>query len=222
MKITVLTLFPQYFSSVLQTSVLGKIIESGKVRVNLVNIREYAQDKHQVTDERPYGGGPGMVLKIDPIHKALQSLGLDKTTRPTPTGTKIVLTTADGTKFSQPVAQSWSKLEHLVMICGHYEAVDYRVEQLLVDETIRIGEFVLSGGEPAAAVIIDTVARLLPQALGNDASTQGESHSKHGWGAVPKYTRPESYLDTKVPEVLLSGNHAKIEEWQQKMRKQDV
>jgi tRNA (guanine37-N1)-methyltransferase len=210
MIIHLLTLFPEFFESPLQESILKRAQAKNAVQFNIVNIRDFASDKHQTTDDRPYGGGPGMVMKVEPIALALQSLK-------TGTNTKKILTSAKGKMFSQPLAQEYAKLDDLVIICGHYEGVDERVDERvvehLIDEEVRIGDYVLTGGEPAAVVITDAVTRLLPGVLGNEASNEGESHSKPGFFAHPQYTRPEEFQGMRVPDVLLSGHHAEIAKW---------
>jgi tRNA (guanine37-N1)-methyltransferase len=222
MKVTILTLFPDFFQTPLQASILKRAIETQAVEFNIVNIRDYATDKHKVTDDRPYGGGPGMVLKVDPIHAALQDvLGMDpavhrlENLEKNSWKTWVILTSAKGKVFSQPSAQKFSTLEHLVIICGHYEGVDERVADHLIDEEVRIGDYVLTGGEPAALVMTDAVVRLLPGVLGNDQSTEGESHSSPGFLAHPQYTRPVEFKGWKIPEILLTGHHAQITDWRQ-------
>lgn len=212
MRLTILTLFPTYFSGPFSVSMLKRAQENQAITINIVNIRDFAQDKHKVTDDRPYGGGAGMVLKVGPIDAALQSLQLNNAT------SRVVLTSAKGAPFTQSVARTYAKLEHLVIICGHYEGVDERVAKHLVDEEIRIGEYVLTGGEPAAVVITDAVTRLLPEVLGNPESLEGESHDTPGQLGYPQYTRPETYKGWSVPEVLLSGNHAEIEAWREQQQ----
>jgi tRNA (guanine37-N1)-methyltransferase len=217
LKITILTLFPEYFESVLKTSILNRSQDAGVVEYQIVDIRQFAQDKHRVTDDRPFGGGPGMVMKVDPIALALDSLagGSHQVGLP---GKKTVLTSAKGRLLNQAVAREYAVLEELVIICGHYEGVDERVAEHLVDEEVRIGDYVLTGGEPAAAVIIDAVTRLLPGALGNESSTIGESHDQPGEFGHPQYTRPVEFRGWKVPDVLLTGHHAQIEEWRKNQR----
>lgn len=220
MKITILTLFPEYFESILETSMIGKAIEKGLVEFKIINIRDFAQDKHQITDDRPFGGGAGMVMKVEPIDLALQSIGVKKNS----TGidkkkTHIVLTSAKGKIFDQDVAKEYSKLEELILICGHYEGVDERVGENLIDEEVRIGDYVLTGGEPAVAVILDAVTRLIPGVLGNEESSLGESHENPGELGYPVYTRPAEYKGWSVPEVLLSGDHKKIADWRQEQKK---
>ena len=163
MTINILTLFPEYFDSVLQTSMLKRAQDKGLVSFKVINIRDYAQDKHRVTDDRPFGGGPGMVMKVEPIALALESLSVADKGR-------VLLTSAKGRQFSQPVAQQLATLTSVTIICGHYEGVDERVAENLVDEEVRIGDYVLTGGEPAAAVMVDAITRLLPGVLGNEES----------------------------------------------------
>lgn len=212
MKINILTIFPDFFKTPLQTSIIKRALAKKLLEINILNLRDFASDKHQTTDLRPYGGGPGMVMMVEPIDKALQSLGLSKGQE----GKKIVLTSAKGQLFTQEVAKKQAKLKELTIICGHYEGVDERVALHLIDEEIRIGDYVLTGGEVASLVMTDAVTRLIPEVLGNELSNQDESHSQPGKFAHPQYTKPASYKGWEVPEVLLSGDHAKIEAWRQK------
>ncbi len=209
MKITILTLFPEYFASILETSMIKKAQEKGAVTFNVINIRDFSTDSHHTTDDRPFGGGPGMVMKIEPIDLALESLDLVKNTD----NKKIVLTSAKGKKFDQSIAQDYAQLNELTLICGHYEGVDERVAENLIDEELRIGDYVLTGGESAVGVILDAVTRLLPGVLGNQESNQDESHSTPGKLGYPSYTRPADYKGLGVPDVLLSGDHKKITQW---------
>lgn len=216
MQLIILTLFPDYFRSVFASSILKRAIEKKLVTVELVNIRDFAIHPQRVTDDRPYGGGPGMVLKVEPIDRALQHCHeqlVAKGVQPF-----VVLTSAKGAPFTQKLATDWTKHQCLILICGHYEGVDERVVQHLVDAEVRIGDFVLTGGESAAAVLADAVCRLLPGALGNDGSTQGESHGRAGQLGFPQYTRPEVYRDWSVPTALLSGHHAQITAWRERQR----
>lgn len=215
MKINILTLFPDYFSSPLAESMIKRAIDAYIVEIQVINIRDFATDKHHVTDDRPFGGGPGMVMKIEPIAKAIEALASSKNKDKS---SKILLTSAKGKMFTQQIAQDYSQLDELTIICGHYEGVDERVAEHLVDEEIRIGDYVMTGGEPAALVIADAVSRLIPGVLGNDQSNKDESHSIPGQLGFPQYTRPEEYNGWKVPAVLLSGDHKKIEEWREENR----
>lgn len=215
MKINILTLFPQYFTETLQTSILGKAIQRQAIEYHIVDIRDFAEDKHQITDDKPYGGGAGMVMKIKPIDLALQSLAVKKGQEEK----KIILTSAKGELFDQKLAADYSKLKELTIICGHYEGVDERVAENLVDEEVRIGDYVLTGGEPAALVMTDAVVRLIPGVLGNEQSLQDESHSTAGVLSYPVYTRPEVYKGWAVPPVLLSGHHQKIKDWRSRKKK---
>lgn len=212
MKINILTIFPDFFKTPLQTSIIKRALAKKLLEINILNLRDFASDKHQTTDLRPYGGGPGMVMMVEPIDKALQSLGLSKGQE----GKKIVLTSAKGQLFTQELAKKQAKLKELTIICGHYEGVDERVALHLIDEEIRIGDYVLTGGEVASLVMTDAVTRLIPEVLGNELSNQDESHSQPGKFAHPQYTKPASYKGWEVPEVLLSGDHAKIEAWRKK------
>lgn len=218
MTITILTLFPDFFTSPLQSSIIKRAQAAGVVNVKIVNIRDYATDKHRVTDDRPFGGGPGMVMKVEPIDKALQALNLRKETL----NHKIVLTSAKGNLFTQAQARKFSELEELTIICGHYEGVDERVAEQLIDEEVRVGDYVLTGGEPAALIMLDAVTRLLPGALGNEASPNDESHTEPGILGFPQYTRPEEYNGWKVPEVLLTGHHQDISDWRDSQKKKST
>jgi tRNA (guanine37-N1)-methyltransferase len=211
MIINLLTLFPSYFDSPLNESIIKKAIDNDLVKINVINIRNFATDKHHITDDRPFGGGAGMVMKVEPIFKVLKQLNLEKGQNLS----KVLLTSAKGKLFSQQAALDYSKLTTLTIICGHYEGVDERVAENLVDEEIRIGDFVLTGGEPAANVILDAVTRLIPGVLGNEESNKNESHSLPGHLTHPQYTRPEEFNNWTVPKVLLSGDHKQINEWRQ-------
>lgn len=223
MKLSILTLFPTFFETPFQASILKRAQENGAIEFQIVNIRDFATDKHKVTDDRPYGGGPGMVMKVDTIFNALSGILGEPADEhrqknrllPAPK-TRVLLTSAKGKLFTQASARQYSELDHLVIICGHYEGVDERVAEHLVDEEVRIGDYVLTGGEPAAVVMADAVTRLLPTVLGNDESTVGESHSTPGFLAHPQYTRPEEFQGWKVPEILLTGHHAQITDWRQR------
>jgi len=214
MQINFLTIFPEYFSNILDSSILKRAQQKQLVKYQVINLRDFAQDKHHTTDDRPFGGGPGMVMMIEPIDLALHSLNQKKGTK----NKKIILTSAKGRLFTQASARQWSKLAELTIICGHYEGVDERVAKYLVDAEVRIGDYVLTGGEPAAAVMTDAVVRLLPGVLGNDESGQDESHSTKGLAGPEQYTRPANYRGWSVPEVLLSGDPKKISAYKNQSR----
>ena len=204
MKINVLTLFPDMFTP-LTTSMLGRGLEDDKWQLNLVNFRDFTTDVHHHVDDSPYGGGAGMVLQVMPIKKALDSLKNKG---------KVIITAPQGKTFNQKMAQNWSHEENLTFICGHYEGFDQRIYDL-ADETVSIGDYVLTGGELPTMSMIDATVRLLPGILGNDASPMEESFA-HGLLEYPQYTRPEDFEGKKVPQVLTSGNHQKIDEWRHK------
>lgn len=211
MQINILTLFPEYFEQSLKQSIIGKAQDMQQVNYNVINIRDFAYDKHHITDDHPYGGGPGMVMKIEPIHLALESLGVKKGQE----NGKIILTSAKGQLWSQSQAQKYSKLDQLTIICGHYQGVDQRVVDYLVDGLVRIGDYILTGGEPAALVMIDSVTRLISGVLGNPNSLKNETNQSNNFQSPPLYTKPRNYQGYEVPKVLLSGHHAKIEQWRQ-------
>jgi tRNA (guanine37-N1)-methyltransferase len=202
----ILTLFPGMFSSPLEESILGKAQQRELVTVRLHNIRDYALDKHQMTDDRPFGGGEGMVMKPEPIVSALDML---RSEGPRPW---VVLLTPQGRIFHQGIARELSRLPRLVLICGRYEGVDERIAQHYVDDEISLGDYILTGGELAAMVLVDAVARLLPGVLGNAASAQMESFAEPAL-EHPQYTRPQEFRGHETPGVLLSGNHEAIRRW---------
>ena len=208
MQFDILTIFPQFFESSLQVSLLGKAITQKKLNVALHNFRDFATDKHKTVDDVPYGGGPGMVLKPEPLVNTIESISGKKKS-------KCILLTPRGTLFNQKMARQMAKLDQLILICGRYEGVDERVCELVVDEEISIGDYVLNGGEVAALVLLETVARLIPGVLGNEASLSHESFNE-GLLEYPQYTRPPELRGLKVPKVLLSGDHKKIIEWRKK------
>jgi tRNA (guanine37-N1)-methyltransferase len=210
MKIDILTAFPQMFSGPFNFSILRRAQDKSLVQYNVHDLRKWTTDNYKSVDDRPYGGGPGMVMRIDIIDKAV-------TEYRTP-NTKVILLDAGGEKFNQKKASELSKEKHLIFICGHYEGVDHRVHEYLADEVISIGDYVLSGGEIPAMVIVDSVVRLLPGVLGNPDSLNEESHTDHS-AEYPQYTRPEEYNGWKVPEVLLGGNHKLINEWRKNSQK---
>ncbi|MFC1612717.1 tRNA (guanosine(37)-N1)-methyltransferase TrmD [Patescibacteria group bacterium] len=212
----ILTIFPDIFASYVNESILKRAQEKRIIKIKPINFRDYTADKHKTVDDKPYGGGTGMVMKVDPIYKALKNLKrLNGKSR-------IILLTPQGKKFSHKIAQRLSKYENVVFVCGRYEGIDARVEKF-VDEKISIGDYVVTGGELPAMVMIDSITRLLPGVLGNKNSIKEESHSSVGMIEYPQYTRPEVFeadgKKIKVPKVLLSGDHKKIAEWRGKNMK---
>jgi tRNA (guanine37-N1)-methyltransferase len=210
MRIDILTLFPQMFEAPFSFGIFKRAIDNGKVSINLYNIRDYTHDKHHTADDYPYGGGAGMVLKPEPIFEAVEAIkaGIDKEEGELP----IILLTPQGRPFSQPIALELSQYTHLVLICGHYEGVDERVREHLATDEISIGDYVLTGGEVPAMVVLDAVLRLVPGVLGSEESPLEDSHAS-GLLEYPQYTRPADFRGWPVPEVLLSGNHAEIAKW---------
>ncbi|MBS4193962.1 tRNA (guanosine(37)-N1)-methyltransferase TrmD [Lederbergia citri] len=209
MKIDILTLFPDMFSGVFGSSILKKAEEKDAVTYNVVNFRDFSNDKHRTVDDYPYGGGAGMVLKPQPIFDAVDYLKKDSKVNP-----RIILLCPQGATYNQKKAEELAKEDHLIFICGHYEGYDERIREYLITDEISIGDYVLTGGELGAMVVIDSVVRLLPGVLGNDESPIYDSFSS-GLLEHPHYTRPADFRGMKVPEVLLSGNHQKINEWRE-------
>ena len=213
MKVDVLTIFPEYFDSIFEFGIIRRAKLAGIVEISVHDIREYAVDKHKMVDDRPFGGGDGMVLKPEPIFAAIERLIGADTRDSYPQGTRVVLLTPQGRPLRQALAAELvDSTDHMVLICGRYEGVDERVNDVLVTDEISIGDYVLSGGEPAASVLVDTLVRLLPGALGSETSADNDSFSD-GLLDCPHYTRPAEFRGMKVPEVLLNGNHAEIEKW---------
>lgn len=207
MKITILTLFPQMLKGPFDFSIIKRAIDDKKIQINLVDIREFGEGKHKVVDDKPYGGGIGMVLKVDVLEKAVNSV---KNPSLNQDEQKIILTSASGKTYTQEKAREYSNLKHLIIICGHYEGVDERIMEF-IDEEISIGNFVLTGGEIPAMLITDSVTRLVPGVL-KEGATKLESFSDETL-EHPQYTRPVDFKGLKVPNVLTSGDHGKIEEW---------
>ena len=205
-KFDVLSIFPEMFASPLNFSLLKKAQEKSILNICLHDIRNWADDKHKMTDDAPYGGGCGMVMKVEPVEKALAAI------RSPEDDSQVVLMTPQGKTFNQKIAAQLAEKKQIIIICGRYEGVDERIREHLVDREISIGDYILTGGELAALVLIDAVSRLIPDVLGNPESTLGESFS-HNLLEYPQYTRPAEYKGWKVPDVLLSGNHAQIELW---------
>lgn len=207
MKIDVLTLFPEMFDGVFGASILGKAKEKGIVSLEAINFRAYSGNKHNTVDDYPYGGGGGMVLKPEPVFAAVEDLKIDENVRP-----RVILMCPQGVQFTQQKAEELAKEQHLVLICGHYEGYDERIREYLVTDEISIGDYVLTGGEVPAMVVIDSVVRLLPGVLGNETSAVTDSYST-GLLEHPHYTRPAEFRGWGVPDVLISGHHANIEVW---------
>lgn len=206
MKIDILTLFPGMFRGPFEESIIKRAQEKGLLEIKIHNLRDWAKDKHKTVDDRPYGGGVGMVLMVEPIDKALADLRKKNS--------KVILLDAAGEKLAQSKAQKLAKEKHLIFVAGHYEGVDQRIRQYLIDEEISIGDYILTGGELPAMVVIDTVTRLIPGVLEKPEATQFESFSKLETALeYPQYTRPENFKGWKVPKVLLSGNHKEIKNW---------
>ncbi|WP_044478323.1 tRNA (guanosine(37)-N1)-methyltransferase TrmD [Paenibacillus antibioticophila] len=212
MRMDVLTLFPEMFEGVFTSSILGKAQEKGIVSLSAVNFRQYAGNKHGTVDDTPYGGGGGMVLKPDPIFRAVEDL-LGRTEQGTVP--RIILMCPQGETFTQRKAEELAREEHLIFICGHYEGYDERIREHLVTDELSIGDYVLTGGELPAMVIIDSITRLLPGVLGNELSAVTDSFST-GLLEYPHYTRPVEFRGWKVPDILLSGHHANIEDWRRR------
>ncbi|HUL32190.1 MAG TPA: tRNA (guanosine(37)-N1)-methyltransferase TrmD [Thermodesulfobacteriota bacterium] len=208
MRFDILTLFPSMFSSPLQESILGKAVEKGLIEIQTINIRDFTQDKHRVVDDAPYGGGQGMVMKVEPIARAIESV---KSQDPS---ARTIYLTPQGNPFHQDLARRLSTQSHLVLLCGRYEGVDERAREL-TDEEISIGDYVLTGGELAAMVLIDAVSRFVPGVLGSDRSAEEDSFF-NSLLEYPQYTRPVDFRGSRVPEVLLSGNHSAISLWRRK------
>jgi len=216
MKFEIITLFPDYFSQSLKQSLLGKAVDEGIVQVDLIDLRNFATDKHRTVDDTPFGGGGGMVMKIEPLDKCLESLGYaHKGEKESTNKERIVLTSAAGEPFNQPMAIEYSLCERITIICGHYLGVDERLLELYDIDEVSIGDYVLTGGEPAAAVMVDAVTRLIPKVLGNFESALGDSFMDQITG-TPCYTRPAVYNELEVPAELMSGNHEEIKKFRRK------
>lgn len=228
MKFHIITIFPQIFESYFNESIIARARKKNVVDINIVNLRDFTQDKHRTVDDTPYGGGAGMVLKIEPIFKAVEAIKSKVKNQKSKVQVKskklenlsrVILFSAKGKKYTQADAKRLSKYDNLILICGRYEGVDERVARNIADEEISIGDYVLTGGEIPAMILIDSVTRLLPGVLGNVESANLESHTEPGYLEFPQYTKPEDFKGWKVPEILLSGNHKKIKEWRIKNAK---
>ena len=204
LRIDVITIFPAMLGGFLGESMLKRAAAMDAVRFQIVNLRDFSTDRHHTVDDRPYGGGPGMIMKVEPLFKAVESLR-------TPAA-RVILLTPQGRCFDQVMAREMTRASHLIFVCGHYEGIDERVSQALVTDEISIGDYILTNGTLAATVVIDAVVRLLPNVLGGEGATVEESFD-HNRLEYPQYTRPEVFHDMQVPEVLLSGDHAAIRHW---------
>jgi tRNA (guanine37-N1)-methyltransferase len=207
-KVSILTIFPDLFGPALEEGMIRAAREKGRLEIEIVGLRDFTEDSHRTTDDYPFGGGAGMIMKVEPIHRALASLGLAEGAARA-AGERVTLLSPQGRAFTQEVAIEYAALERVALVCGRYKGVDERVAERLVDEELSVGDFVMSGGEPAALCVLDAIARLLPGVVGTFDSVESDSfHS--GLLDAAYYTRPADYLGWKVPEVLLSGNHAAI------------
>jgi tRNA (guanine37-N1)-methyltransferase len=214
MQFDIITIFPKILDSYFKESIIKRAIQDNKITIKTHNLRDWSSDKHKTVDDTPYGGGAGMIMKVEPIYKAVKEIkSKNKKIK-----SRVILLSAKGEIFNQNKAKDYSKYDQLILICGRYEGVDQRVVDLLVDEEVSIGKFVLTGGELGAAMIVDTVSRLQKGVLGNEESLEEESYSdkKLKMLEYSQYTKPETFKGLKVPQVLLSGNHAKIKNWRDK------
>jgi tRNA (guanine37-N1)-methyltransferase len=240
MRFDIITIFPELFTGIFENGIIRRALAEGLVEVDIHDLRAFTHDRHRTVDDRPFGGGEGMVLKVEPLAEALASLGIaPKAERETPQ-TRVILLSAQGRPFNQAMAREMSGLDRVVLICGRYEGVDERISEIYCDQELSIGDYVLSGGELAAAVVIDAVMRLVPGVLGNQASGEFESfgvqdaeiesgadgvpRSQYGAGGLldyPHYTRPAEFAGRQVPEVLVNGDHRQIRHWrrEQQLRK---
>jgi len=215
MRIDILTIFQNFFLSPLNESLIKKAQENNLIQINIIDIRDFAKDKHRTVDDAPFGGGAGMVMLIEPLSLALDSILSQDASAKGEKEYHIILTSAQGKRFDQKKAKELSKREHLIIICGHYKGIDERIKSLYELEEFSIGDYVLTGGELPALVIIDSVVRLIPNFMGNFQSAETDSFYE-GLLGYPEYTRPSEFKGLKVPEVLLSGDHQKIREWRKK------
>jgi tRNA (guanine37-N1)-methyltransferase len=212
MKIDVLTLFPAMFAGPLDESIIQRARKKGLLELKIHNLRDWTHDRHKTVDDRPFGGGPGMLLKPEPLFEAIESLKREKT--------RVILLSPAGRQFNQAIARELAQQEDLLLVTGHYEGFDGRVREALADDELSIGDYVLTNGALPAMVVIDAVTRLLPGALGDDESSRDESFSPGMPGLeYPQYTRPAEFRGMKVPDVLVSGNHAEIEKWRREQAK---
>lgn len=213
LTIDIISIFPEIAEAPLNESIMKRAQDSGRVQITCHDLRDYTKDKHRQVDDEPYGGGPGMVIKAEPFFAAVENLRRE--------GSRVLMMTPAGKSFSQPMAEKLSSETHLIILCGHYEGVDHRVTEALVDDEISIGDYVLTNGTLAAAIVTDAVVRLIPGVLGDDTSALEESFSGESrWLEAPQYTRPAEFEGMKVPDILLSGHHGKIAEWRSEQSRQ--
>ena len=215
MQFHILTIFPDFFQGPFHHGVVAKAAEAGLIEIHIHDLRNWTHDRHRTVDDRPFGGGEGMLLKPAPIFEAVETIWPERTP-----GQRLVLLSAQGQRFDQEAARRLSQYKELFLICGRYEGVDERVAEHLADEELSIGDFVMSGGELGAALVVDCVARLLPGVLGNEDSALQESFTEAGLLDCPQYTRPADFRGWKVPEVLLSGNHEEIRRWRRQVARE--
>jgi len=240
MRFDIITIFPQIFDSYFSESILGRAQKNGLIEIKTHNLRDWTEDNHKSVDDSPYGGGPGMVMMVEPIFKAVSAIchsGRSEAESRNPETwipdqvrddkkiddrkTRVILFSAKGKQFTQADARRLVEYDEIIMICGRYEGVDERVAQHVADEELSVGNFVLTGGEIPAMIVVDAVSRLLPGVLGKEESLEQESFSEEGYLEYPQYTRPEGFNDWKVPEILLSGNHAEIKKWREEKSKSE-
>jgi len=213
MNFDVITIFPDILDSYFKESILGRAVKNKKAKIKFHDLRKWTKDRHRTVDDTPYGGGAGMVMKVKPVYRAVKAIKKKNKK------TRVILLSARGEAFNQQKAQKYLNYDQLILICGRYEGVDQRVADYICDEEVSIGQYVLTGGELGAAVIIDSVARLIPGILGNQDSLAEESFMKENIAEYPQYTKPEVFNNWKAPSVLLSGNHQKIKQWRKENKK---
>jgi len=221
MRFDIITIFPDIFSSYFSESILARAQRDKLIKIKAHDLRKWATDKHHKTDDSPYGGGPGMIFMVEPIFKAVSALKkfsifnfqFSKKKKPK---RRVILFSAKGKTFTQEDAKRLAEYDQLILICGRYEGVDERVAEQVADEELSVGNFVLTGGEIPAMIVVDVVSRLVPGVLGKEASLKDESFCREGYKEYPQYTRPEKFKNWEVPEILLGGNHEEIEKWRKK------
>lgn len=220
MRFDIISLFPESFTSYFGVSILKRAEEAGLIEIHTHQLRDFTHDKHRTVDDTPYGGGAGMVLKVEPIAEALEAVSKQEEMDNEKYTTRKILFSAKGKVFTQDDAKRLATYDRLILLCGRYEGVDERVAEHLVDEELSIGEYVLTGGEIPALVVVDAVARLIPGVLGNAESAETESHSIPGVLEYPQYTKPEEWQGMRVPEILLSGHHGQVAAWRKEKSSQ--